>query len=307
MTTRQSERVNQQTLAAAIRKHGNDVYALNKENWDERTRLHTGTKYYDNGRFRDPLFSALGDAEELQVRQLMPPAIESRLGEYRTRMLHLMSHLGHDTVSLHRMGYDVAGVDFSLASGVEATELSLRYASGKVKFNVYNVIDLPDPLEPRMRFDYIYMSNGVLTWLPFLDKLVQNIDKWLRPGGVFHITERHPALAMFPEMVDIEDGLPAPIRPYFDHSGDIRRADHSYVGDCVMETPYKTYRHTLADIITPFIRHGYKIEKFAENDWSTWPPPKNAEMLGDNITWTAPRDRRAVPLTFTLQTRKGDQ
>src|SRR6201986_5152352 len=94
-----------------------DYRDVNRASWDERVPAHVASAGYQVDRFTaDPGFLS-------EVVRFDRP----RLGDVRgLRTVHLQCHIGTDTVSLHRLGARVTGLDFSGASVAEARALAAK-------------------------------------------------------------------------------------------------------------------------------------------------------------------------------------
>src|SRR4051812_29945267 len=74
---------------------------INKALWDEKTKHHIGSAFYDNDRF----MQGASSLKEIEV---------GLLGDVKGKsVLHLQCHFGQDSLSMARMGAKVIGVDFS--------------------------------------------------------------------------------------------------------------------------------------------------------------------------------------------------
>ena len=79
-----------------------DYLAVNRANWDSRAPIHA-QNYGIEGLLEDP--SALSQVVAFD---------RSRLGDLTgLDVVHLQCHIGTDTLSLHRLGGHVTGVDLS--------------------------------------------------------------------------------------------------------------------------------------------------------------------------------------------------
>jgi hypothetical protein len=104
-------------------EHWEDLRASNRANWDERTTIHLGSRFYDvEGWLRDGRgprrreVEALGDVTGLHL-------------------LHLQCHFGLDTLAWARAGAQVTGLDFSGGGGGRAGYCTARWArqAGRVR------------------------------------------------------------------------------------------------------------------------------------------------------------------------------
>jgi SAM-dependent methyltransferase len=159
-----------------------DVYVeLNRAHWNELVPIHAASEMYDVAHF-----DATGSREWLDG---------GALGDVREkRLLHLQCHIGTDTLSWARHGASVTGADFSPAAIDVARDLSARLGL-PAEFVCADLDDLPRVLD--RRFDVVYTSYGVLTWLPDLVPWARTIGQLLEAGGGFYMVDTHPFVRMF--------------------------------------------------------------------------------------------------------------
>src|SRR6476661_801270 len=123
--------------------------------WDELVPVHAASDFYDLAAFRE----GGSTLRPIEIREL---------GDVNgKRLLHLQCHFGMDSISWARRGANVVGVDFSPAAINLASELA-REERVAAEFICSDLYDLPDKLDGR--FDVVFTSYGVLTWLPDLDR-----------------------------------------------------------------------------------------------------------------------------------------
>src|SRR5258708_1994976 len=154
----------------------------NRAWWDERVSLHAGSTFYDLEGFRRGGL-ALDDVEQAEVGEVAG-----------MEMVHLQCHFGLSSLSWVRLGAMVTGVDFS----PEAVSLARRLAADtglEARFVCCALFDTLDHVQDR--FDVVFSSYGVLSWLPDLVRWAQIVAALLRPGGRLHLIELHPATCMF--------------------------------------------------------------------------------------------------------------
>lgn len=89
-----------------------DYISINRESWNERTRVHVDSEFYDVEGFK----KGSNPLKEIEL---------PLLGDVRgKKILHLQCHFGQDTLALARMGADVTGVDVSDLAIEKAIELA---------------------------------------------------------------------------------------------------------------------------------------------------------------------------------------
>ena len=158
----------------------------NKSLWDAWTKIHTapGASGYDIEAFR----SGKTTLEQIELTELPDVAGKS--------LLHLQCHFGLDSLSWARQGAIVTGVDLSSESITTAQQLS-EECKIPATFICSDIYALPEKLDEK--FDIVFTSYGVLTWLCDLDKWAEIIARYLKPGGTFYLVEFHPFTHMFDE------------------------------------------------------------------------------------------------------------
>ena len=175
-----------------------DYLAANNALWEEWTAIHETSSFYDLEGFK-------AGGSRLRTYEV------DEVGEVTGKsLLHLQCHFGIDTLSWARLGARVTGADFSdraiqLARSL-AAELGLA-----ATFVCSDLYDLPAVLDEQ--FDVVYTSHGVLGWLPDLERWAGVVAHFLRPGGVFYLTEIHPVAQAFAEEPGLRLGYPYFPRP----------------------------------------------------------------------------------------------
>jgi SAM-dependent methyltransferase len=254
-----------------------DPYEVNRRAWDERARVHRDTSTY-----RDLVSRLRAGGSSLGALD------QHALGDVRgLDVLHLQCHLGHDTLSIARLGARAVGVDFSSAAFVEA-----------------DVLRLPEAMSGQ--FDLVYASHGVLCWIGDLSAWARVAASFIAPGGRLVLVERHPlAIAMATDGADGErvtldwPCLPgdAPIR--VDTPG-------SYAAPCIATQSHERYLwpHGIGEMLQAVIDADLCIERFAEHTVASY--ASHPGMTGDAASgWRLPEPLHGrYPLSFTLVARK---
>jgi SAM-dependent methyltransferase len=130
-----------------------DYLAVNRANWDARAPIHAENYGIDR---------LLGDPSGLsQVVEFDRPRLGGLAG---LEAVHLQCHIGTDTLSLHRLGARMTGVDLSPASLAQARKLA-GLAGADIDFVESDVYSAPVALGGR-QFDLVYTGIGAIGWLP---------------------------------------------------------------------------------------------------------------------------------------------
>jgi SAM-dependent methyltransferase len=271
-----------------------DWTALNRRNWDERAAPHAQSPGYGIDRF-------LTDPDHLShvVRFDLP-----RLGDVSgARGVHLQCHIGTDTVSLHRLGARMTGLDFSAPALEQARSLAAR-TGADIDYVQAEVYDAPDVLE-HGSFDLVFTGVGALCWLPDIRRWAEVVATLLAPGGRLFLREGHPVLWALSD--PRPDGLLTLEFPYFetlepsvwDEPGTYVDTDHEFTN-----TRTATWNHGIGDVVTALLAVGLRLTMLVEHDTVPWDAlPGQMDKVGDNEYRVADRPNR-LPHTYTLQAVK---
>ena len=264
----------------------------NRAMWDAWTRINLASSLYDVEGF------VAGPFRDLDPISLAGP------GDVRGRsLLHLQCHFGMDTLKWARHGAIVTGADFSTEAITAARALAARMGV-PATFVESDIAALPSRLDGR--FDVVFTSQGVLGWLPDLERWAQVIAHFLAPGGVFYIVEAHPVAMLF------NDRLKEPdlrlLYPYF-HGPEPVREEHDgcYAApDAPIKSVEHAWLHRMSDIIGALLRAGLRIESFEEYPFLSWKFFPWMEK-GSDGWWHLPEHeglplgRSSLPLMFSLK------
>ena len=265
--------------------------ALNRENWNERTRAHAVSDFYDV-----PGFKA--------GRNTLNRFERTAVGDVRGKsLLHLQCHFGLDTLSWARLGAKATGIDISDDAIGLARQLNNEVGLD-AEFLRSNVYDLPDVLVGE--FDIVYTAMGVLAWLPDLDAWAAVVARYLKHGGLFYLLEIHPASQVFDDERTLRSRRDLSVRyGYFPNPEGMSFAGGvpSYAGDETIDTPCHEWQHSIAEILTALLRAGLRLTSFAEHPATLYKQfPGMAQ--GDDGLWRLPFGGDYLPLVFELTATK---
>lgn len=224
------------------------AFEANRLAWNERTKLHIGSKFYDVEGFVAGRNSLTG----LELELAGPVA--------GSDVLHLQCHFGQDTLSLARLGARVTGLDLSNEAIAEAEKLATRCGLN-ARWVVGNVLDHRSELDGR--FDMVFTSYGTIGWLPDLGPWAANIARYLKPGGRLVFVEFHPVVWMF------DNGFTRVAYSYFNRELIVEEEQGSYADrNAPVTLASYSWNHDLAEVITALLDAGLRIERFVEQDGS---------------------------------------
>lgn len=251
-----------------------DYLSINRANWDSRAEIHV-TGYGLDALADDP--DRLSDVVRFDA---------GRLGDlHGLDGVHLQCHLGTDTLSLHRLGARMTGVDLSPVSLAGARALAAR-AGADIDYVEADVYSAPEALGGRT-FDLVYTGIGAICWLPSIARWARTAAALLRPGGRLFIRDGHPVLnALVPQAIatDPDDRAQQPWisgagettlaleLPYFEQEQAlVWREEQTYGGEGTVGSPESVeWNHGLGEIVTAVLDAGLVLTALVEHDSIPW-------------------------------------
>lgn len=260
-----------------------DYAKINKKWWNEVAPIHLKSKLYNLEGFKNGKSSLFSIEKE-------------ELGSVRGKsLLHLMCHVGMDTLSWARKGADVTGVDLSDESIRLAKKLckDIKVPATFICSDIYN---LPKVLDKK--FDVVFASYGVLCWLSNLKKWAKIINLYLKPGGTFYIVELHP----FTNILSCDFKL---FYKYFKKGPYIDDSSGTYTdwNENVKGVTYE-WSYTISDVVNALIEEGLKIEfvhEFPFTMYDQFPGFMEKNKKGQYVL----KDKKIqIPLLFSIKAKK---
>jgi 2-polyprenyl-3-methyl-5-hydroxy-6-metoxy-1,4-benzoquinol methylase len=272
---------------AAASSPSDDWLRLNRAWWDERAPVHAASGFYDV-----PGFLAGKDS----LRAFEPGEVGDVRGK---RLLHLMCHIGLDTLSWARRGAVVTGLDFSQPALDTAASLARQGGIRSARFVAAEISEASRALAGET-FDIVYTGTGVTQWIPDIGSWARTVAALVAPGGLFYIADYHP----FPDCFDIVDGEVRRLRHgYLDHGPWVERAGGSYTAPA--ETAANTWikwNHHIGSVVNAVAAAGLRVEFLHEYDFTD--APWDGLERGEDGLWRIPADRFQIPLMFSLRAAK---
>lgn len=170
----------------------------NLEHWEDLAAFHgTGQdRYYDV----DALVRG-----DMALRDIERAGLDLAAGDRDLAGLsvaHVQSHIGIDSIHMARLGAKVTAFDFSPTALLRLRELA-TLCGVEVRTVVADSMELSSAVFAAQhgRFDIVYATVGVLSWIADLDAWMAGATALLEPGGRLMLLELHPLLCM-PDTVD---------------------------------------------------------------------------------------------------------
>ena len=212
-------------------------------------------------------------------------------------LLHLQCHFGMDTISWAKLGATVTGVDFS-GRAVSLARSLAREVGVDARFICSDVYKLPDVLKDE--FDIVFMSWGVLVWLPDIPRWAKLVAGFIRRGGTFYIIDGHPII----DGLDQDGDLFRSSSPYFRGSEPVRFEDTRTYADAAATVDAPTtyqWHHPLGEVVTGLVDAGLTIEFLHEHSVLPW------RAFASMVQGTDGRLRLRgdpFPLSFSIRARQ---
>lgn len=189
----------------------------------------------------------------------LPEVVREEVGEVGGKsLLHLMCHIGLDTLSWARAGAAVTGVDFS-ALAIQKAQCLSKESAVPAEFICADIYRLTETLD--QKFDIVFTSTGVLIWLPDLTQWAQVITHFLKPGGIFYIYDGHPLRqVLLPSRVDAFGKLVQV--GYFGRAEPVCCHEQGSYANPNADSIHTTYYwpHAIGEIVTALCEAGLRIQ-----------------------------------------------
>ena len=272
-----------------------DYLQTNRANWDDRAPAHAQSPGYAVQRLlADP--TAVSGVVEFDL-----PLLGDIAG---LRGVHLQCHIGTDTLSLHRLGARMTGLDFSSAALQQARSLAAQ-AGADIDY-VESTVDGAIEALGAGGFDLVYTGIGALCWLPRIRDWAATVAGLLRPGGRLFIREGHPVLWSMADPAGPDSPL-AIAYPYFEQP-DPQMWDQpgTYVPTDVEFDHNVTYEwnHGLGEIITALLDAGLRITGLVEHESVPWEALPGLMVVDAAGEWRLREHPERLPASYPLQAVK---
>jgi ubiquinone/menaquinone biosynthesis C-methylase UbiE len=136
---------------------------------------------------------------------------------------------------------------------------ALKQAAGvDIELVCTDIYELGDHYDNQ--FDLLYITIGVLGWLPDLETFFAILARLLKSGGQIFMYEVHPVLELFEE-----DSGGTIKNDYFNKKPCFEEEFSDYFDtETVIKSPSYWFHHPLSEILGGLIAHGFNITHFDE-------------------------------------------
>ncbi|MDR1759180.1 MAG: class I SAM-dependent methyltransferase [Fibrobacter sp.] len=254
-----------------------DYLQVNSASWNKKTEKHIHSEFYDVSGFK----KSLNSLKEIELGEM--PDVKGK------ELLHLQCHFGLDTLSWAVKGARVTGVDFSDTAIHYAKELA-----GELKINADFICDDIYSFGEKngKKYDIVYTSYGVLSWLPSISQWANLVSGSLKTGGIFYMAEFHP-------LHDLLIGY-----PYFYKKEPVKLDAETYTENSGEETNEELeWTHPFSSVLDSLIKAGLMIQSVREYPFSPYPCFSGLEEREPGRYYFMHRNN-PVPLVYTIRAVK---
>jgi SAM-dependent methyltransferase len=233
-----------------------------------------------------------------EKKSILSSIIEEELGDISGKtIIHLQCNAGADTISLARKGAIVTGVDLVPENIFYAKKMSQELGVNNIEFIESDIMEFKEKHDKK--YDMVFTSEGVLIWLPDLNKWAETIKHLLKENGVLYVLDSHPFCMVFDEEKFKENKLEVRY-PYFAREPECFDTIGGYASEVKKGESYE-WTHKVSDIINSLANAGLTIECFNEYD-SLFFDRGGMESYG-NGHYHYPFFDKKIPFTFSLKAR----
>ena len=257
----------------------NDYTETNRRMWNETADVHAKA-------YVDRLFDAIA-APDFSTFDEVEKQLFARVCLAGKAVAQLGCNNGRELISVKKAGAGrCVGFDISDRFIEQAKRLADAGGAG-VEFVRADVYDIPSDFDGQ--FDLVYITIGVLGWLPDLGAFFEVISRLLKTDGQLFIYEMHPILNMFEAEKGLEiDASYFRTEPFFTEK-EPDYFDPSHVVDAASYW----FPHKLSDIIGGCLDRGLSLTHFQEYD-------RDISMVFAAFE----RFEKKLPLSYSLIARK---
>ncbi|MBP2027167.1 SAM-dependent methyltransferase [Acetoanaerobium pronyense] len=227
------------------------------------------------------------------------PIVEQELGDIKgKKILHLQCNTGADSILLARKGAIVTGVDFSQENIYYAKKLAHEFEIEDIDFICEDVLKLIETHSET--YDIVLTTDGVLGWIPDLEKWAEVVSHFLKEDGYFYLHDSHPWYLIFDENL-ILNGELSPKYPYFKNTPD----EDEYIGGYA-SNPHESknyfWGHQLDAIISSLIKSNLFVTYMKEYDRCS-PGMGGLEIDENGLAYLKSLEGK-LPLTISIKAKK---
>jgi SAM-dependent methyltransferase len=224
--------------------------------------------------------------------------IEKELGDISGKtVIHLQCNTGADTILLAQKGAVVTGVDLAPENIFYARKMSEELGVKNIDFIESDIMEFKEKHDTQ--YDMVFTTEGVLCWLPDLNKWAETVKHLLKENGVLYVLDGHPFYMVFDEDKLRENKLEIKY-PYFIREPEYNEEMPDYFSENKVGVNYG-WMYKISDIINSLAKAGLTIEYF--NEYDTLYFDMGGMEDSSNGQCHFPFFDKKIPFTFSLKAR----
>jgi ubiquinone/menaquinone biosynthesis C-methylase UbiE len=232
---------------------GEEYIEANRRAWNEVAPIHAAANQARLlQRFAQPGFSVLDEYERAKLEQI---------GVAGKAVAQIGCNNGRELLSIKNMGAGrCVGFDLSEQFIEQARALNAA-AQHDCEFVATNALEIPADYD--QQFDLVFITIGVLSWMPDIHAFFAGVGRLLRPGGHLLIYEMHP----FTTMLDLPAETETPLLitlSYFSKAATQDSGLDYYNESDYDALPHYWFTHTLGALFQAMIDSGIALAAFEE-------------------------------------------
>ncbi len=232
-----------------------DYIEANRKAWNQVAPIHEKARFEKLiNDFRKPKFSLL---DTLETKKLLEIGLKGK------SVIQLGCNNGRELLSIKNLGAKrVVGIDISSEFIRQANELK-DTSHIEAEFVCSEVYKVPKKYDDS--FDIVYISIGVISWMPDVSAFFEVCARLLKKGGTLFIYELHPFVNMIETPEKGADGSPKITMSYFNKKANKEVASLDYYDGSTYESlPQYWFGHRISEVIMAMISHGVMLKIFEE-------------------------------------------
>lgn len=227
------------------------------------------------------------------------PIVEEELGDISgKKILHLQCNTGADSILLARKGAIVTGVDLVPENIYYARKLAEDFEIDNIRFIGSDVLKLMEVHNGV--YDIVMTTDGVLGWIPDLNKWGKTVAHFLSEDGFFYLHDSHPFILVFDEPA-LEQGKLIIKYPYFQTTADMDMSIGGYASK-PKEAENYFWGHQISTIINGLLSGNLYVSYIKEYDRCVAGMGGSAD--DENALRYYPEFEGALPLILSLKAAK---
>jgi len=224
--------------------------------------------------------------------------IEREIGNISGKtVIHLQCNAGADTILLAQKGAIVTGVDLSPNNIKYARLMAQELGVPNINFIESDIMHFKQ--KHNKKYDMVFTTEGVLCWLPDLNKWAETIKHLLKENGVLYVLDSHPFYMLLDEEKLRDNALEVKY-PYFTREPEYNNMIGGYFSEA-KKCEHYSWMYKVSDIINSLINAGLTIEFF--NEYDTLYFDLGGMERGIEGEYHFPFYDKKIPFTFSLKAK----